>query len=363
MTTPRTPGPRRDGVVQRPLRRRLRVPRRARSAPRQHVRALPQHRAHRGSLRVRQRAAAVRVPARDRQHCVLRGDGTDDEAAHAARGAVRRARRSPARQPARHDRSDHGRPADREHHLQRRPRRDARSVVPLPPLDRDHVRAARTARRAAGEVPRRLPRPRHRPAAGHHRVRPPARCSTSAGCHRREGVRGRRRRRVLDVAGHHGQRARRQGRHGRPGRSQGPAPALRVALARHRSRDRGRSASRRPAPAARNSTTSGERRSGNDRSTHRRPGSPGRRRCATKPTTRATSSVTCGPASGGPVRAPARPSSAIPNRFSARSASWPMPGSTRSSCRDTRTLPSATCSPATCCRTSITVGWSSAPIQ
>ena len=173
---------RRDGLVQRPLRRRLRVPRRARPAAGQLVRALPQHRAHRRPLRVRQRAAAVRLRARDRQHGVRRGDGADDVAADAAGGALRRARRAPARPPAGDDRPDHGRPADRQHHLQRRARGGARQRSPVPALDRDHVRAARAARRAAGRVPRRLRRPRHRPAPGRAPSPAAARCSTSAGC-------------------------------------------------------------------------------------------------------------------------------------------------------------------------------------
>ena len=48
----------------------------ARSAARQLVRALPQHRADRRPLRLRQRAAAVRLRPRHRQHRVRRGDGT-----------------------------------------------------------------------------------------------------------------------------------------------------------------------------------------------------------------------------------------------------------------------------------------------
>ena len=41
----------------------------------------------------------------------------------------------------------------------------------------------------------------------------------------------------------------------------------------------------------------------------------------------------------------------------------PTPGSRRSSCRATRTPPSAICSPATCCPTSTTAGWSSNPTR
>ena len=72
---------------------------------------------------------------------------------------------------------------------------------------------------------------------------------------RRARVRGRRRRRVPDVARHDGQGARGQGRHGCPGRRQGPHAALRLArrtssCARPRTR-------RAPLPAAccRSSTT------------------------------------------------------------------------------------------------------------
>ena len=151
---------------------------------------------------------------------------------------------------------------------------------------------------------------------------------------------------VLDVKADMDARAAAKGRHA----------ALRLALARHRARDRGRGPRRGPAPAVEARRRRPARRSASGRSTRRRPASPARRRCATRPTTRATSSVTCGPASAGPARAPARRSSAIPTRCWPRSTSWPTPASRRSSCPATRTPPSATCSPATCCRTSTTAG-------
>ena len=124
--------------------------------------------------------------------------------------------------------------------FERRPGRDLGQRPAVPPVDRDHVRPARAARRPRREVPWRLRRPRHRPAAGDHGLgRQPAVLLRWAVA-RRPRVRRRRGRRLPDVARHDGQGARREGRHGRPRGGQGPAPALRLALPRRRAGDRGR---------------------------------------------------------------------------------------------------------------------------
>ena len=226
-----------------------------------------------------------------------------------------------ARPPAGDARPDDGRPPHRQHHLQRRPRRGAGQRPALPPLDRDHVRPARAARRPRRQVPRRLRRPRDRPAAGPHGQRAQPAVLLRRAVTRRPRVRGRRRRRVPDVARRDVVDARGQGRHGCPGRGQGPHAALRLALARHRARDRGRGPRRGPPAAVEARRRRPARRSASGRSTRRRPASPARPRCATAPTTRATSSGTSGPASGGPAPAPARPSSATPIRCWPRSRS------------------------------------------
>ncbi len=120
--------------------------------------------------------------ARHRQHRVRRGDGAADDAAHAARRALRRARRAPARPPAGDARPDHGRPPDRQHHLQRRPRRELASG-PRYRRSTEIMFALRElldghAVKFHGDfVDLEIDPPRvaHRSAAA-------ARCSTSAGC-------------------------------------------------------------------------------------------------------------------------------------------------------------------------------------
>jgi alkanesulfonate monooxygenase len=89
------------------------------------------------------------------------------------------------------------------------------------------------------------------------------------------------------------------------------------------------------------------RRSATARSTAPATASRARPRCATPPTTRATSSPTSGPASAGPAPAAAGPSSATPTRSLPSSTATSTWASARSSSRATRTSRSASCSRST----------------
>ena len=119
-------------LVRRAVRRRRRAARCAGAAPAELVRALPRHRAGRQGPGVRQRPAALGLPARHRHPGVRRrrrARGPRPDAA-ADRGALRRDVAAAAGPPARDARPDARRRADDQHHLLRPARRAARRPSP-----------------------------------------------------------------------------------------------------------------------------------------------------------------------------------------------------------------------------------------
>ena len=158
-------------LVLRPVRRRLRVPGRARPGAGQQLAALPRHRPDRRPAGLRQRAAAVGLHAGHRLDRLRRRDRHPHRAdPPPPRRAHGRDVAAAARPPAGHDRPDGRGPADDQHHLLRHPRRGAGVGPALPAHPRVDGRAAPPARRRAPRRRRRLRAPARRPAAGPHRV-------------------------------------------------------------------------------------------------------------------------------------------------------------------------------------------------
>ena len=166
------------------LRRRLRVPRRARPGPPVVMDALPRHRDDRRAKRVRQRAAAVGLRTRDRRGPVRRGDRCDHRADQAAaRRALRRDVAAAAGTPTRRARRDARRAAHDQHHQLRPAGHAAGERAALRPHARGDDDSADAARGQPDRASRRLLRTHPRRPA--HRCRPEPTPGARPGCPRR----------------------------------------------------------------------------------------------------------------------------------------------------------------------------------
>ena len=222
-------------VVRRALRRRLRAPRGAGGGIALVVGTLRRHRPGRRSARLRQRAVAVGLRPRDRQRGVRRRHRTRARTGPApGRGPHRRGLAPAARPPARHARPHARGPADRQHHLERPAGRDARVRAAVRPHPRGDPDPPSPARRRAGRPPRRVVRPRGRPAVGAHGVGTLPAAVLRWPLRTRPRGRRRRGRRLPALARHAARRRRDPRRPPRAGRASRTHAAVRVSRARDR---------------------------------------------------------------------------------------------------------------------------------